>query len=283
MIMLKKNLLCILLTAFTFSTFATNNFNNWPINRVFIVENDDSVDFHLIFDLKVIFEVLPNGQGHEYYESGNLRAEGALIKGKTTSHSVSYADKDTTEIIYSTEYVREGLWCVYFDSKDTILKSKGRFKHGVKDSTWIIYSRKGKPEYEYFFYKGQVMRKCRFDGRTGEKILMNEISKLNVFVLNNEGWMIILLLSLMGIRVLWNRIIYNMVNGYHYYPISKNFIDASGVTVYTMLIFWWFVKPKDSDKVVKYKRIGNWISVISSAFFIIGTILIAVTPSAYNY
>lgn len=279
--MSKKHIIIALFFLIGYSLFS-QDLNDFPVHSDFMVVNEDSSSFHGFKDFTIDLVVVGESLGRGFYQSGNLRSEGGLIKGKTRKYTVSYSYKDTTEVKYETVYIRDGYWKVYYDSKDLILRSEGAFENGEKDGAWTIYKKNGKPKYELVYYKGQVLKKYRIDGQSGVKILMFEISKLNVFVLNNEGLMILLILAFMGIRVLWNRIIYNMVNGYHYYPISKNFLDAYGVTVYTMLIFWWFIKPEDSSKVVKYKRIGNWFCVISLVLIIIGTILFAITPGAYN-
>lgn len=209
-------------------------------------------------------EVISESLGREYYCSGNIHAEGPIKKVK--SDTVTYSYKD--ERFLRTEYIKDGYWTTYFDSTIQIVRSEGAFKNGEKEGEWIIYTVDQKPHFEFEFLQGRIKTKVKI-GQNGNREAVIQRSDKALFVEDNTD--LLLLIGLLPItlgRIGWNILTYNKVNNTSYIPLLQNLQKGGmSVNVYCTFIFWWVIKKDDNKEVEGYKRIANWISVLSVMCF----------------
>jgi len=95
--------------------------------------------------------------------------------------------------------------------------------------------------------------------------------EIDAFIENNETiYILIAVLPITFFRIGWNIITYNKIHSTNYVPgFQKWQKDGLFVNFYCTIIFWWIIKINDKDNVLLFKKIGNWISIISILIFIV--------------
>jgi len=257
-----KNLLTILIAFLIGHLVNGQDHRDWPSSLNYFSYGDDMTSYQICAGNEVIDrEIISETFGIEYYCNGNVHAEGPIKKLK--SETVIYI-KENNKKVLTTEYVRNGYWRVYFDSTSKILRSEGKFKDGEKHGKWTIYSESGKVLYEFDYLEGQLKSKIVRD-QNGNLQTIIKRSDANLFVKRNEVVLILLgVLPIVLFRISWNILTYNKINNTNYIPMLQNWQKGGwSVNIYCTFIFWWVIKEEDKEEVQRFKRIGNWISVLS--------------------
>ncbi len=203
--------------------------------------------------------------GSEYNVSGNVHATGGLIKLREfTEHRMT---DSTTERI--TEYTRDGLWTMYFDTDSLLVRSQGEFEQGKKTGVWKFYIEHSNQPYLIRTYaKGLIKNETSYS-ESGEIIKQESKSDFELFLIENYHLLILLaLLPITLIRISSNIITYNKIYDTKYIPgVHKWQKGGFGVNLYTTFIFWWINQRSDESVIKKAKRISNIISIFSVIIF----------------
>lgn len=252
---------------------------DWPSSLNFFQVGDSLISIQKCNGVTLKHrEVITASFGREYYCSGNFHAEGPIkkVKSDTVTH---YSDKG--EEALKTEYVRDGYWKTYFDSTVQVVRSEGAFKNGEKEGEWTIYTVDQKPHYEFEFSQGRIKTKVKIDQNGSRETIIQRSDKI-LFVEENRGLLVLIgLLPVLLGRIGWNILTYNKVNNTSYIPLFQDFQKGgTSVNVYCTFTFWWSIYKDDSKEIASYKRIANWISVLSVICFFLFMIIALVYGEA---
>ena len=237
----QKTAATILFTSLSLIAWSQNRDENWPMHK--FIESDTAAD------------EMP---WKEYFKSGNLYAQGPLVKYNT--HQVS----QDNQAIVKTIYRRTGQWTVYYDSTISTIRSKGKYLDGMKNGEWEIFDHSGVLTAKYFFVDDIIKTHIDIDasGR-GENII--ERDDLAIFVmLYPTLLMLFWTIPLMIIRPITNIITWNKIYKTKHVPMMSHLSNGGmDVHLYAVLIFWWLIKDDDSVRVARQKWIANVVCVTS--------------------
>lgn len=264
---MNKKQLFILLGAFFSCQFVIGqNDRDSPSTLNYFSHGDNRISNQICVNNEVKHrEIVSESFGKEYYCNGNIHAEGGIKKLKSEK---SFHPNEGDKQILITEYVRHGKWKVYFDSTLKVLRSEGSYKDGEKNGKWVIYSESSKVLYEFDYLEGQIKSKIVVD-KNGIRQTTIQKSDAHLFVKRNEILLILIgVLPIVLFRIGWNILTYNEINNTDYVPMFQNLQKGGGfVNIYCTFVFWWFIKKEDEKSVRNYKRIANFISVVSIICF----------------
>ena len=215
-------------------------------------------------DIKLKHRILIQpDSGIEYYPSGNVHATGSLVKSNEYS-TRNIADSTIEKI---TEYSRDGIWTMYFDTDSLIIRSQGKFVNGVKDGSWKFFKQKSSIPYLTRTYSKGIVKNEIYISDSGEILSQENKSNFELFLMTNKVLFILLaILPIVLIRITSNIITYNKINGTNYIPGFQK--GGVGVNLHSTVIFWWIYKSTDKPEILKSKKTSNIISIVSIIIFV---------------
>lgn len=203
----------------------------------------------------------------EHYESGYVFAQGSLKKsGFRKVVKLTEDEGQVNDTIY--DYFRVGIWTVYYDSTIKIVKSRGEYVDGKKNGLWKRFNKQGELCSEYVFVDDLIKTQIEI-GRDGKRNVILNRSGVAIFFLNNKFLLFMLgLLPIVGIRSFWNIVVWNKIYRTNYIPGFTKFKKGEfNANFYSVIIFWWFKSDGDDSEIRMFKKIGNWISILSLFIF----------------
>ncbi len=85
-----------------------------------------------------------------YYENGNMKEEGWLLKKEKTAYWIFYYSNGTIKEKGNYKLnAKDGYWKTYFSNGQ--LKSAGAFVNGKQNGWWEHFYENGKPKYQAFY------------------------------------------------------------------------------------------------------------------------------------
>lgn len=263
-----KNIFNILLILFIITPGIAQDYNDFPSSLNYYSEDSSSIMNQGCDEKEVPHRVISNDykRGFEYYCSGNIQSTGPLYLEKT--EKFTYSDKPNITSIRK-EFLRTGVWTIFYDSTVLIKRSEGNYSIGEKDGKWTVYNKNNSIKYQYEFDSGIIKTKIKHS-KQGIKTTLIEKSSLDILISKNEILFILLgLLPITLLRISWNMMTFNRINNtQHFLLLAQWNKDAIGDSMMCWLIFWWIIKAKDSPQIKAFKKVGNWISIISIILFI---------------
>jgi len=240
--------------------------NDYPSNLNFFITGQDSILDQICNKRTVKHRVtFSEHEGKEYYCSGNLHANGEIKKHKTIG--INYANRDKKET--ETEFVRVRKWNVYYDTIPKSLRSEGEFFNGIKNGKWSVYSKEGGLKSVIVFKNNQITSKTVIDKEGNQTVVINKTDSDISLENSKVGLILLALFPLVLIRPFWNMFTYNVINKTDYYPLFAGWQKGGYfASLYCSFIFWWRIHDDDSNEIIKFKKVGNWISILSIIVFV---------------
>jgi hypothetical protein len=198
-----------------------------------------------------------------YYSDGNKNVFARGPVEKSGEETVIMAAENMRES-KRTIYVRTGEWTIYYDSAVSVISARGTYDQGERHGEWKVFDRFGHIKTEYVFWRDVIQKQTDFDGAGNSNVAVNRSLSAVVFLKYFTVFLVISLLPITLFRIGWNILVWNKIYGTRYIPGFQDWQKGGrSVNMAATFIFWWIGKQEDSNTVKEYKRIGNWISVLS--------------------
>jgi hypothetical protein len=235
---------------------------DWPSNLNYFVEEFDTIGYQVCDGIERKHRVvISKSRGEEFYCDGALHATGSLVRLK--SEHIIYANESNRRALV-TEYIRDGVWKVYYDISPQTIRSEGNYADGMKEGIWNIYSIDGNIKYRIDYRNDVIKTKTEVDSKGNRNTLISK-SDVEIFVGMNKVLLLLIgLIPITGFRITYNIKVYNKIYNTHYIPFLQDFQKGgSQVNLMCTVVFWWLIKADDTKSVVSYKKNANAISLFS--------------------